>query len=167
MAVSSSSVSSSRSITTVIACAVGAAAGVVLGTGGWSVLTAVHDTRSITHEQRQLQATVDGTARTIANSESVLVSLETQQREIESEQSKLDTTLGNLRAKVLEAEQRREEVQLAGSRLAAEIDAQTSVLQGLMASRAVQEAALVVKTKQREACVERMVEAKAAWWVTR
>ncbi len=131
------------------------------------MLTAVHDTRSITHEQRQLQATVDGTARTIANSESVLVSLETQQREIESEQSKLDTTLGNLRAKVLEAEQRREEVQLAGSRLAAEIDAQTSVLQGLMASRAVQEAALVVKTKQREACVERMVEAKAAWWVTR
>ncbi len=153
-----------RRATTVAA----AAMGLLLGTtGGWAVFTAQQETQSITREEEQLQTAIDRLDASTANSESVLIALETEQRAVESNLTRIESDLGILRSKVRSAERAREECRAQGSRLAEEIRTQTDALQGLMAARAVRAGALVAKTREREASAARMAEAKEAWWVTR
>lgn len=163
---SSSSSSLSRAIRRLsILSAVGA--GALLGTGGWSLLSARHQASSIAHEQQQLRATIKRIDSSVASSESALITLETEQRQLEQDLTAADADLAILHSKVREAERTRQGLLDAGSHLAEKIGAQTHVLQGLLSERQDKEAALVVKATQQEACVARLAKAKEQWWVTR
>jgi len=153
---------------TITAAAASVAAGLVLGvTGGWSVLTAQQEIQSITHEQAALQTAIDRLDASAADSKSALIALETEQRAVESNLARIESDLGILRSKVRSAERAREECRAQESGLAAAIRTQTDALQVLIAAREARAEALVVTTRQREACDARLAEAKEAWWVTR
>ena len=142
-------------------------AGTLLGSGGWHVLTAYREAEHTKAEEAAIQTVLKSISKSVAASESALISLETQQRQAERELAETDENLAALRARVQEAETKREALVDAGSRLAEDIRAETRILQGLITQRTDKETALVVSAKQREERMMKLAEAKEQWWVTK